>query len=260
MFIDGYIKSEFIRHLAVIICIFSGLLYSNENELEYSKNIVGLRGGLSYASFTGSDTDAYDPEFAKGLSLGGFLDIGINKYFSLQLELNYIEKGAEDFEEFIEFYEPESYWNPGLYFKEKVIYSYQLKYIELPVLVKFHTMKISNIYPSVYCGLSAAVNIEAKMDVQDGEISEFMEVVEEEQGIEDFIDDKEYNAIFGTSIDYVFNKFKVFCDFRYNMGLKEVFEQNEFDYKNSVFIITVGFGYKPSPVKRSPNQISNRYL
>jgi|GEM_PF-6901031 len=243
LFIEGYIKSAFIQHIVVLIFIFSSILYSEETEPDYSKFVLGIKSGISFSNFIGNDTKTYDPEFNNGLSLGGFMDFEINNYLSLQFELNYIEKGSEGFEEFIEFYDSESYWNPGQYFKEKVLYSYELNYFELAVLLKYHTKKISEIYPVIYCGLSAAENTKAEINIRDGGISEFMEIVEDEQEIMDFVEDRDCNAIYGASFDYRLNKSQIILDFRYNMGLNKIFKDIEFDFKSSVFIFSVGYGY-----------------
>ncbi|MDA3837414.1 MAG: porin family protein [Candidatus Delongbacteria bacterium] len=254
----SYTKSRVSKYIIVLIFICINFLYSDENVPYQSKVIAGIKGGLNYANFTGDDADVYNPESIKGMTLGGFLDFSLNKYLSVQIEANYLEKGSEGFEDFYESYESESYWHPGYYFKEKVIFSYKLKYIELPILIKYHTMEFYKISPNLYCGLSAAVNIEAKMNVQDGGISEFLDVVEEEQEINDLIRDVEYNAIFGLGFNYVINKFKIFLDLRYNIGLVEIYEENESDFKNSAFTTIVGFGYILNPVKRSSSRIPKR--
>ena len=131
--------------------IISTTLCFSENVPELPKVIAGMKGGLNYTNFTTDETYVYDPEFIKGMSFGGFLNFGINKYFSLQLEVNYIEKGSEGFEDFFEFYESESYWDTGLYFKEKVLYDFELKYVEIPVIVKYHPAVIFKIKPNLYC-------------------------------------------------------------------------------------------------------------
>ena len=254
----GYTKSIVVKYIIILIFICINILYSDDNIPDHSKAIVGLKGGFNYANFTGDDTDIYDPQFSNGLSLGGFLEFGFNKYFSMQLEMNYHEKGSEGFEDFYESYESESYWHPGYYFKEKVICSYNLKYYEFPILIKFHAVEIFNITPSIYCGLSLAVNTEAKLNVQDGGISEFLSAEEGEQEIDDLIKAGDYNAVFGMGFDYKINRFKIFLDLRYNKGLTKIYEENEFDYKNSVFTSTIGFGYILNPSKKSSNRMPRR--
>jgi hypothetical protein len=230
--------------------IFLAISFQLKGEY-HSKVFVGLNGGFSYANFIGKDADAYDPEFKTGLTFGGFLDIGINQHFSLKLETNYIEKGSEGFEEFIEFYIPETYWLHGLYIKEKVNYSFHFKHFEVPVLLNYHPKKIYNISPRIFCGLSMALNFEAQLDVKDGGISEAAEIVEAKRDISEFVEDTDFNAVFGIGFDYKIRKFKTFLDFRYSMGLRDIYKQNEYDYKHSVFTITVGIGYGLNPTKKN---------
>jgi hypothetical protein len=246
------------RNIFVLVLVLTGLLYANEINQDDSNVFIGLSGGFSFANFIGKDADAYDPDFRRGLTFGGFLDIGINRHFSMRLEMDYIEKGSKNLEDFFESYVPDTSWHDAFYIKEKVISSFNLKYIEFPVLLNFYTKNIYNIYPRVFCGLSAALNFDARLDIKDGGISELLEIVEDKDDIAELIEDTDYGAIIGIGFDYKFWKLKTFLDIRYSMGLREIYEEKDPDFKNFVFTVTTGFGYQLSPNKRIP-QKSNRY-
>ena len=256
----SYTKLSNFQCIIVFIFILFGYLYSDENIPDHPKVIAGFKGGLSYSNFTTDENYIYDPEFTRCFSYGGFLNFDISKYFSLQIEVNYVEKGSEGFEDFFEFYESETSWHPGYYFKEKVLYDFKLKYTAIPIFVKYHPLEIYKIKPNLYCGLSLAVNFDSRMNVIDGGISEFLSVEEGEQDIDDLIKDKDYNAIFGIGLDYRLYNFNIFLDMRYNLGLSEIFEEDEFNYKymNSVFITSIGFGYILNPSKKSSNRMPRR--
>ena len=64
-------------------------------------NIFGLSAGYNGAWFSGGDWDKhvdnyYDQnEMKSGMSFGLFYDIGINKYFSIQPEMNFVKSGGK---------------------------------------------------------------------------------------------------------------------------------------------------------------------
>ena len=191
-----------------------------------------------------------------GLSFGSFVDIPINKYLSIQVEINNHEKGSDRLVEFIEFYDAGSSYSYDLYFKENIIYGFKLQYLELPVILKVHTINFYNFNPVLYCGIAASVNHKAEMWIKDGGISENISIIESEEDIGESIEHYDYNALFGFELGYHINRLKIFCDLRYNLGLVEIYEDKdvELDFTNSTFTSTIGFGYELRPLKKISNQ------
>lgn len=254
----GFLESRIILYIAVFIFYCSSILFSYDNVSHQSEVTAGLKGGYNYANFIGDDIKDYSPEYYQGLSFGVFLDIPAYSFFSVQIEMNYHEKGSDKLVEFIEFYDPGSNWSSDLYFKENVIYGYKLQYLELPIILKFHSMKFYNLNPILYCGIAASINDKAEIWVKDGGISENVSITEKEEDIEEDINRYDYNALFGVELGYEINRFNIFFDFRYNLGLVKIYDNEELDFKNSVFTTSIGFGYTLNSEGGSSNRIPRR--
>jgi hypothetical protein len=172
---------------------------------------MGLKGGLNFANLTGDDSG--DPDSKLGFAFGGFYTHPMTETFFIQPELLFTMKGAKD--EFT-------------YSGSTYDVSYNLNYIELPILAKM-CFPMDSFTPNLFLGPALAFNMSATVEVDD-----------ESDDIED-VKAMDFGLIFGGGAD--FGKFTV--DARFNMGLTNIFDvEGDPKVKNSVMSILLGYKLK----------------
>ena len=102
--------------------------------------IAGGQAGLLHGSGTGSDWDdmvnqpGLANEFRLGFEMGGFWEIPVNNFFSIQPELSFVFIRAGYGGKY-DVFENHPYYGPTIY-TEKIAFSVLVKTLEIPVLAK----------------------------------------------------------------------------------------------------------------------------
>lgn len=165
----------------------------------------GIRGGLNLANL--NDTDA-NVDTRTGFMVGAYMSFPVsNSPVAIQPEVLYTQKGIEAGES-----------------------TYQMDYIEIPVLARFDFITDGSITPNVYFGPYLGFNINAEVD---GEAN-----ILGGPNFEDNVKDTDFGVVVGGGLD--FGRFDL--GVRYGAGLTEAFE-NSGSAKNGVLSVTAGIGF-----------------
>ncbi len=162
---------------------------------------LGIKGGVNYASLYG--VDATNPEAIIAYHGGGVVELGLGERFSLQPEVLYSAQGGT--------------------FRDNILgtdIENTFNYILLPVLAKVYIIK----------GLSLEIGPQIGFNISSE--TKFLGLRVDK----DFAENLDYGMAAGAGFKL---ENGLFFQGRYNLGLAQV--DKTFDYKNSVFALSVGF-------------------
>ncbi len=182
----------------------------------------GIKGGLAASGFqlsqnsnssTGNDyrpflgyevewiqeRDASSPDF--GLQLGIFYVKSISKYFAVQPELCYSQRG-------LHFYQTELY---------NSAYSLEVDYIEVPVLLKFKIPLNWSVKPGLLAGPYAAFKLSANRTLRIGEEQNTKSVSS--------VNDLDYGLVFAINSEFSAWSRQLLFEIRFNWGLASMMAQ-----------------------------------
>jgi len=132
--------------IAILLLMFSTAVFAQ------GITAKGVKGGLNIATLTGDDID--DADSKMGFAFGVFITYEINEMLSLQPEVLFTMKGAKFKDEYTEVEDDYEYY-------EKYEGSWNLDYLEIPVLVKINIPMEGNIKPNVFLGPALGFNLSA---------------------------------------------------------------------------------------------------
>jgi hypothetical protein len=182
----------------------------------------GIKGGLAVSGFqlsqkssssTGNDYrpflgyevewiqegDASSPDL--GLQIGIFYVRSISKYFAVQPELFYSQRG-------LHFYQTELY---------NSAYSLNVSYIEVPLLLKFKIPLNWNVKPSLLAGPYAAFKLSANRTLRIGE--------EQNTKRLSSVNDLDYGLVFAINSEFSAWSRQLLFEIRFNWGLASMMKQ-----------------------------------
>ncbi|MCL9807829.1 porin family protein [Flavobacterium luminosum] len=172
----------------------------------------GVKAGLNLGTLTGDLENAFvnsDMKMRTSFNAGGFAEIKLSDKFAIQPEILYsVEGGKQDVS-------GES---------EKLIWD--LAYVNIPVMAKFYPIEKLSIEAGPQIGF--LTKAEATFD---GET------------VADFKDDSKSTAIslnLGAGYDFTKN---IFGSIRYNLGMTNIIDENDFDSKSNVLSLSVGYKF-----------------
>ncbi|WP_333819535.1 porin family protein [Ohtaekwangia sp.] len=181
----------------------------------YAQSIIP-KAGLSLSNIHGSDASGTDSK--AGLTLGAGFNLPLGKgAFSIQPELNYIQKGFKASE-------------------DGGTAKLNLNYLELPVLVKASFGDVTKFY--VNAGPSVAYGLGGKVSYEEGNMKYSSKVKfgdGDDDGIVYFSNQIDFGVQFGGG---VLIAGKVMVDVRYGLGLTKF--TDDVKAKNGGFQFTVG--------------------
>jgi hypothetical protein len=163
----------------------------------------GLKAGLNSASIKVTDGRDYDSKL--GFHVGGLAHIHISKHFAVQPEITYSTQGGE--------------FENGNDFKLK------LNYINVPVLAQYMFSEGFRIQTGPQLGFLTS----AKTKVGNVEVD-----------IDDNHNSLDFSWAFGAS--YLFPK-GIGVDARYNLGITNINEDDDFESRNRVFQVGVFYQF-----------------
>lgn len=208
------------KNLIVIILLFS---FASEIHAQ-----LGVKIGTNIAKLNfAEDEDYIEIKSLIGLNIGALYEMQLSEKFSLQGELQFIQKGsrAEDID-----------------FDEK--YSIRFNYIDLAVMSKYYLTNIgesTRLYLSATPYLGYAINGKYEEEYDNRTFSESIDF--KEDGISRFD--------FGIGLGIGLNRNNWFLDVRYNIGLQNLDNYEDdfddyYDYDYSFYHrgILIGIGYQ----------------
>ena len=169
----------------------------------------GIKGGVSLANFSGSDAEMFDiePSMVTKFAVGAFLNIEINKQFSIRPEAYYSSKGAK-------------------YEEGDAELTVTLNYIDVPVLLVVMVADNFGIFVGPQLGFYMNGTMKSGSEEEDIESDE--------------INSPAFDLVFGAN--FFINQFHI--DARYAMGLTDVPDVDEtVNLKNSVIQILFGVSF-----------------
>ena len=169
----------------------------------------GIKGGVNFASVSGDETENMDGRTS--FHLGGTAEIIISDAFSIQPELLYSGQGYRI---------TEIPGIDGMTFDIKA----KLDYLNLPVMAKYYLIE--------GLSLEAGPQIGVLMRAQ------FKE--EESRDVKDTFNSTDFALNFGAG--YKLNS-GINFNLRYSLGLTDIPQQDDVDFKQSVFQISVGYNF-----------------
>ncbi len=211
--------------LLLVICLFEE--HSFAADICNRAFRIGLEIGFNVAKFVGTDTPRYDehglPANTRvGFAGGAFVDVPIGRTLSIRPELLYSMKGTS--------------YKQGV---EKV--TYQMNYLEFPLLLKYTFNPPSNVKVHIFAGPAFAWRLNMKVMYQ------------YENGIGELPFDKselkstDVSFVFGAGLGLRAGKGLVTLDGRYTLGLRSidattVNDPVESNVKNGTFSVLLGYG------------------
>jgi hypothetical protein len=192
--------------LAVFIMMFTVHIYSQSNLS------IGLHAGLNFAG--ASITPSQTTGTRTGIIIGGLVDIGLSREFSVAPGLQYISKGASTSE-------------------GGVTSSTSLNYFEIPVLAMYK-FDASEFKPHVFAGPCFAFNLSANSEQSGGGGSSSSDV-SSSLGAFDM------GILFGTGTEYKLKTgMGLYLDLGYALGLSNISKNNSVTVKNNGLRIIAG--------------------
>jgi hypothetical protein len=191
----------------------------------------GIRGGLNISKIHGEY--GVDSEPLTSITISIFISKPINEYFAFQPEITFISKGAK-FD-----------YTPYFIVTEKDI----LTYLEFPILAKAIFPIIDKIKIFILGGPAPSLLLRTKYKLKgvDANYIAYLLDIPTEGTFEDIgLDTKpfELNLTFGAGISYSLKNNSILLDFRYSLGLTNIFDLEPIvDAKNGVFSITSGVAF-----------------
>ena len=165
----------------------------------------GVKAGASLFKNDWSDNDGSEKTLIRP-TFGAFALVNLTPMIAIQPELNYLTTGL--------------WWDdPGGKFVETY------GYLHIPVLVRARLMQQGPIVPVVFAGPALGILLSAKWEGDD---------------VKDLFKTTDFGVDLGVGGEIALNTMKLLLDFRYYMGLTDVYEDTKFSMKNRGFILTAG--------------------
>ena len=196
--------------LIFMIIAFIGFVPVNAQDVNF-----GAKAGVNLASITGDETDGLSSRTS--FHLGLVAEIAISETFSFQPELLYSAQGAD-------YSESEGYDG-----------SYQLDYINIPLMAKFYVGEGFSLEAGPQVGFCMSANEDFTFS------SVAQKSVAEKEDISEFVKDFDFGVNVGVGY-----KMESGLNFgaRYSLGLANIWdgeESDDFTNHNSVMQVFLGF-------------------
>jgi len=211
---------------------------------------VGVKGGASFATLRGDAPDQ-DLGYKAGFVGGIYGQAEFMPFFTPRIEVLYVQKGASigvqpdpDLPGGLEGVSQATWLLAWAVLSDSdllggLVSSYNIDYIEIPVLAKVNLPIVNRVFPSLYVGPYIGFPVSQDFEVDDGD----------EQLEDDFPDDPfstDYGLVIGTDVDFTFAGKALTLSGRYDLGLANIADDDIFagddDIRTGTFMVTLGFG------------------
>jgi hypothetical protein len=186
---------------------------------------AGAKVGFGFSNFGGDTQELFGvkPDSKTGFAVGAFFGIDLHKYFRLQLDGQYVQKGGKFTEE-------------GVDVKAKV------DYFEFLVPFTLTIPTEGSVTPRLFAGPAIAFESSCKLSGEEGGIS--VDVDCSTAGVESKSTD--FGIFFGGGIDLAVGPGALMFDVLYNLGMSninDVPEADQYELKNKNIQILVGYAF-----------------
>ena len=193
-----------------------------------NKFSFGPKAGINSSSFRGSEANNFDSKV--GFFAGGFCDFELTNHFMLQMEILYTTKGAQ--KEYTDSFSA----GAEQFSNTTITQKYDLKYIEVPLLIKYKPFKGSNVDFNLFAGPSIAKKLNGQYKEEGGPDPE-------QTGLRDLeeLEEIDVGFILGGGIGIPIGHNQIIIDIRYDLGYTNSLKVKHI--KNSVASLTLGFAF-----------------
>jgi len=206
--------------LIILIAAALLVLFSASAQAQF-KVQTALKGGANFADVGGSD--AGNTNMSIGL-IGGFsATFQFAKFFSIQPELLYARKGADQFTISQERY-------------ALVNANIVLDYIEVPVLARFTIPMANNLVPGIYAGPFFAFKLRSKLNVVEARSEDGTPIGSIQPKIVN-AKSTDVGLVIGTALALEGPTTKIVIDLRYTFGFSSFLKEHSFVANNSEFTL-----------------------
>lgn len=194
---------------------------------------AGMKAGLNIANTVGSD--AGGEESRTGMIGGGFVSINFSKWFAIQPELLYTQKGSKSTSTRVFLFGADTLTQRGTF-------TSKLSYVELPLLFKFNIVNESDIVPSIYAGPSLALRASPSVEFE-GTVTDSTGTREftSDENASEIVTSSDLGLVVGAMVGIESGDGLVFGEVRYTRGFSS-YDDSGLDYelKNSVISVMLG--------------------
>jgi hypothetical protein len=197
----------------------------------------GLRGGLNLANISGKDAE--DTSFRIGFALGGFVTYSLNEQLALQPEIYFTSKGFKS-----EAQESNSF--SGYRYSISSESSVSLNYLEIPVLGVFSVNQnirlLAGPYLDIYLNGMAKEKYKTLTEYYNSYENRW--IIEDEKSdsnSEDIESDDVNTPGLGLIFGAEFIAGQISISARYSIGLSNIPDDSDFEFKHKVIQFYVGF-------------------
>ncbi|MDY0090170.1 MAG: porin family protein [Flavobacteriaceae bacterium] len=204
----------------IILSILAVVAFGTANAQDIK---FGAKAGLNISNLTG---DTEDTKSKIGFHLGGVIEIKITDKFSVQPELLFSTQGAK-------YEESESFGGESYKYETTM----KLNYLNIPIMAKYYVAENF----SILAGPQVGFLMSAKADWE--ETYSFGGTTESDSGeedVKDFYKGIDFGLNLGLGYDFTEN---IFVEARYNLGLSNIADVDNYKEKNSVFQISLGYRF-----------------
>ncbi len=185
----------------------------------YGQVNLGFKGGMSLSTIGGADVD--DVDYRTGFGVGAFLEFPVSDVVSIQPELLYMKRGAEETE-------------------AGITVTFAVDYVEIPVLLRLNFPVEGSIAPYFLVGPSIGFKSGCEMRLEDDEFG--LGVDCEEVDVE--IKTIDFAGVVGAGLSFEAGPGNVTVGARYNYGFISLDDSDaEEDIKGRAFSFLAGYSF-----------------
>ena len=187
---------------------------------------AGPRVGVNFSNFTGGNVDT---KAIVGLTAGAFVMYSSLNHFGISADLMYSQKGAD-------------IQSP---------LRHRINYLEIPIALRYFLTRSGDFRPNLFVGPAIGFKLNATEINKTTNINRDMssEISSVDLGI---------TAGFQLNFKGLGPRQRFLIDGRYTYGLPETYVQTNVDRHNSVFTLTLGYGFGVGPEFRSSAPVRRR--
>lgn len=207
--------------------IYTLLTFLSFITISQAQTTLGMRVGTNLSNVNFSDNnDVINPKFKFGPTVGVFVNIPLNKDFSVQPELLYSSQG---------FRTKETFHLEGLTFESEG--KFKTDYITLPILVKYQLDNGVNFELGSQLSYFYLGKYTRQIDVRNnqGIIQTVSERIDLKDDIDDF-KDIDFSVVGGVGYDF---KFGASLNARYTYGITKFNKEDEIKSSNHYFSLSI---------------------
>lgn len=176
----------------------------------------GVKGGLSFATFSGADSKGYNTQ--TGFVGGAYLKLNIARNLAIQPEVLFSQKGSSGSVRTL---------------STTIKRDFKIDYIEIPLLLRYTIATEGTATPFVYAGPSIGFITKAKVTFEALGESSTLNMANEKTS--------DFCVVFGGGVELDAGSMDVFIDARFSVGTSAPFEDVEPFDESDVFVNGLDF-------------------